>query len=158
MFIKYKSIRLFLILLITSCATEVNYLPESISGLRLEKKVTHEEAKQLVNRLHFSSVASEKNEIGSYLGINNSATVFISYFHDQNNAYDAFKKMTQKISPNNSVFSRFSYHRVMGKQVYNCFGLGQTHYVFSHNNVLFWISADTTVGKNFLEEYLEKII
>lgn len=41
-----------------------------------------------------------------------------------------------------------------GKQVYRCFGMGQTHFVLSHKEQLIWISVNTVVANKFLSDYL----
>jgi hypothetical protein len=65
--------------------------------------------------------------------------------------------MTEKISPENSVFIGGEYLDIEGKQVYRCFGMGQTHFVFAHQKELFWISVNTVIGKDVLTAYLDYI-
>lgn len=62
--------------------------------------------------------------------------------------------MTEKISPENSVFVGGQTIDIDGKQVYRCFGMGQTHFVFAHKKQLIWISVNTVVANEFLSEYL----
>ncbi len=66
--------------------------------------------------------------------------------------------MTEKISPENSMFVRGTYYTTNNKEIYTCLGPGQVHYVFSHKNLLFWISVDPNISKNFFNEYLNFVV
>lgn len=149
---------LFLSLLFISCSINKDYLPEEFWGMKLQRKLTGKEAKDFVDKLHFQNVATEKNEVGFYKGEVGNAAVYITYYSDEKNAYQDFRKMTEKISPENSMFVRGTYHNINNKQVYSCMGLGQVHYVFAHKNLLFWVSADPGFSRNFLDEYMKLVM
>jgi hypothetical protein len=142
-------------LLFTSCSTNKEYLPEEFWGMKLSRKITGKEAKEFVDKLHFQNVATEKNEVGFYKSAVGNAAVYITYYNNEEAAYHDFRKMTQKISPENSMFVRGTYQTINNKQIYSCFGLGQVHYVFSHKNLLFWISADPNLSKDFFDNYFK---
>ncbi|NIR49502.1 hypothetical protein GWO43_13465 [candidate division KSB1 bacterium] len=142
-------------LLILYCSSEkTELLPQELSGLKLSRTMNGQEAKNFVNRLHFQEVAASKNEIGFYEEDKKSAIIYISHYETAEQAETEERKMTDKISPQNSVFVGGKYLDVNGKQVYRCFGMGQIHFVFSHKRQLFWISVDTLMGKEFLSAYL----
>ncbi len=142
-------------LIFTYCSGNGGYLPGVIGGLQLKKAVTGAEAAKEVDKIHFNPVASEKeNEIGFYESTDNRATIYITYYKTEEEAKADFEKMTQKISPQNSVFISPSFFEFQGYRVYRCFGMGQSHFVFVHKKALLWISADTVHGKEFLKEYL----
>ncbi|MCS7054439.1 MAG: hypothetical protein NZM09_12020 [Ignavibacterium sp.] len=146
---------LFILLIFcSSCSIEKNYLPDEFWGMKLKRKLTGNEAKDFIDRLHFQNVATEKNEIGFYSGEIGNATIYITYYKNQKIAQEDFIKMAKKISPENSVFVQGEFETVNNKQIYSCLGMGQVHYVFSHKNLLFWISAEQHFSKEFLEEYL----
>lgn len=150
-----KNILLFFSFIVfISCSTQKDYLPEEFWGLKLNRKLTCNEAKDFVDRLHFQNVATEKNEIGFYTGAVGNAIVYITYYNDEKTAEEDFIKMINKISPENSVFVNGKLETFNDKQVYSCVGMGQVHYVFYHKNLLFWLSADPNFSRQFFEEYL----
>ncbi len=144
----------FLTVLFISCSSNRDYLPEEFWGLKLNRKLTGNEAKDFVDRLHFQNVATEKNEIGFYTGEVGNAIVYLTYYSNEKTAEEDFRKMTEKISPENSVFVNGKFETVDDKQIYTCVGMGQVHYVFSHKKLLFWLSADPNFSRQFFEEYL----
>lgn len=144
-------------LIVLSCSPEKDLLPEDFFGLKLQKKLTGVEAKKFVDELHFQEVAPDKNAIGFYSSTAGSAVIYITYYSSENIAQTEYEKMINKISPENSVFINPEFINIAGKDIYRCFGMGQSHYVFAYGNELYWISVDTHFGKKFIEEYLEYI-
>lgn len=141
-----------------SCSSEKDFLPDEFFGLKLKQKLTGTEAKKFVDNLHFQEVAPEKNEIGFYDSQAGKAVIYITYYSDELTSHSEFKKMVNKISPENSVFINPEFVDIGGKDIYRCFGIGQSHYVFANGKVLYWISVDTNIGRKFIEEYLRYII
>ena len=45
-----------LFIFVIGCSKEINYLPETLFEYKLEKKLDGEEAKNFVNKLHFTPV------------------------------------------------------------------------------------------------------
>lgn len=119
------------------------------------KKLAGREATEFINNLHFQAVAAEKNEIGFYEGESGPAIIYVSYYTSNETAAAEGKRMSEKISPENSVFIGGEYLEVSGKAVYRCFGMGQTHFVFTHQKALFWMSVNTMKAKAILAAYLE---
>lgn len=144
-----------LIFVLGSCSPKKEHLPENLYNLTLKQKMAGQKAKEFINRLHFQEVASTENEIGFYAGERGSAVIYITHYESSDKAKSEWSKMTQKISPENSVFIGGEYFRLKGKQVYRCFGMGQTHFVFSHKTSLFWLSVETLIGRASLAEYLD---
>ncbi len=58
--------------------------------------------------------------------------------------------MTNKISPENSIFIYPEFFDYEGNKIYKCFGMGMTHFVFPLNKSLYWISVDTHLSKDSL--------
>ncbi|MFC2094437.1 hypothetical protein ACFLSH_02285 [Bacteroidota bacterium] len=146
-----------MVILLISCSLNSNYLPEDFFGLKLTKKLTGDDAKEFVNNLHFQNVTGLENEIGFYGEKAGSAIIYITHYNTKEMANKDYVKMVKKISPENSIFIKPEYLQLGGMEIYRCFGMGQTHYVFPHNKELFWISVDTHFGKKFVEEYLNHI-
>jgi hypothetical protein len=162
MFLQIRTMKniLFVILLIlfsVSCSTEKDLLPEEFFGLKLKQKLSGNEAKEFVDQLHFNEVAPEKNKIGSYESPAGKLIIYITYYDDDVKSLAEYEKMINKISPENSVFINPEFVEVRGKEIYRCFGMGQSHYVFANDKELYWISVDTHQGKKFIEEYLDYI-
>lgn len=155
---RFKQNRFLLIVIfIISCSLNTNYLPEDFFGLQLTKKLTGKDAKEFVNNLHFQKVADLENEIGFYEGKAGSAIIYITHYNTKETTRSNYNKMVKKISPENSVFVKPEYLNLGGMEIYRCFGMGQSHYVFPYNKRLFWITVDTHFGKKFVEEYLNHI-
>lgn len=151
-----KNIPIFLFfVLLTFCTKDPELFPEYFFELNLTRKLTGAEAKNFVNRLHFNSVTNEKNEIGFYGGVKGNAIIYVTFYENESVSIKNYKKMTEKISPENSVFTNGSYISVSGRNIYRTYGIGQTHYVFTSSNKLFWISAETNWAQDFLTEYLK---
>ncbi len=149
-----QNLFLLIVIFLISCSLNNNYLPEDFFGLQLTKKLTGKNAKEFVNKLHFQNVADLENEIGFYEGKAGNAIIYITHYNTNETAKSDYEKMVKKISPENSVFIKPEYLKLGGMEIYRCFGMGQSHYVFPYNKELFWISVDTHFGKKFVGEYL----
>ncbi len=147
----------FILIFLSSCSVNKNYLPEKFDNLKLIKKLSGDNAKDFVNRLHFGKVASSKNEIGFYEGDNKNAVIYITFYNSDQTAQIEWKKMTDKISPHNSVFYGFNNIEINGLDIFSCFGMGQRHFVFYKDKVLFWISTGTVWGEKFVGKYIDYI-
>lgn len=143
--------------LVIGCSSDPELFPNEISGIQLKRKISGDEAKQFVNKLHISSVTSEKNEIAFYESTKGNATIYVTFYSNELDANQNFTKMTKKISPQNSVFIRGSFLDMKSKRIYRTYGMGQTHYVFVHEKLLFWISVETTLAKKLIETYLHHL-
>jgi len=149
---------IFLTALFVSCSSKTDYLPDSIFNLTLKQKMSGDEAKKHLNKIHFNPVDADKdNDIGFYQGTGNNATIYVTYYSKEVDAIADFDKMTQKISPENSVFISPSFFDFEGYKIYRCFGMGQTHFVFVHKTELLWISVGTISGKDFIKSYISYI-
>lgn len=144
-----------LLLFLYSCNQQPEYLPHEIFGLTQSKKMTGKEASDFVNNLHLQSVTEERTEIGIYRGEPGTAMIYLTYYSSAEDASLNEKQMTGKISSENTPFIMGEYFDVGGKQVYRTFGMGQTHYVFSQDNVLIWLSLGTSWANDFLKQYLD---
>lgn len=141
-----------------SCSTSTkNFKPANIAGLELKKVISGEEAKEYVDKLHMKSVSPAKNEIAIYEDHRGNAKIYISYYDNRSDAEENERKMTEKISPENSVFLDGKYMDLGDRQVYRCFGMGQSHFVFSEGNTLIWISVESARGRQFVTDYLNLI-
>ena len=137
-----------------SCSSPHEYLPPEISGLSLTQKIKGKEAGEYVNRLHFNKVASDKNQIGFYEGTTGKAVIYVTEYMSGEAAVNDYYKMTKKISPGNSIFIGGEFIKLEKRNMYRCYGMGQSHYVFTEDNALFWVSAELQVGEDFVKDYV----
>ncbi|MCX8056346.1 MAG: hypothetical protein N3F03_01895 [Ignavibacteria bacterium] len=159
---KNRVISLFFILLslsflILSCSNQKDIVPEKVSELLLVKTITGEEAKNIINKLHFQPVTDNENLIGYYENQSGQAIVYVTIYDKDEEAKNDFEKMTKKISPENSVFIFPQFFDFENNKIYKCFGMGMTHFVFALNNKLYWISVDTHLAKQFFEDFYHSI-
>ncbi len=145
---------LLIAIFLTSCSISNEYLPEEFIGLRLTKKVTGKEARNFVNKLHGKTVTETENEIGYYSGNAGRALIYTSHYQKPESAEKYFGKMTKKISLGKSAFVSSEFIDVNGKKIFRTFGMGRSHYIFTYNKGLFWITVDTNLGIKFVREYL----
>ena len=151
---KYLILNFTLVFLLLDCNRSTPVLPEELYGCSLSKTLSGEDAKAYVDHLHLQNVASQANKIGFYEGENGPLTIYVTTYKTHAQAKDDYQKMTQKISPENSVFIAGEYVTLGEKKVYRCFGLGQTHLVFVQGENLIWMSVDTIRANKILDAYL----
>ena len=130
------------------------FLPVRLGELKLDKKLTGQEALDFVNKLHLQPVTHAKNEIGFYRGESGAATIYITRYPDADKAETDFRKMTAKISPQNSVFTDSEFTRIGEKFVYRCRGMGQVHLIFTEQEALVWFAAEPPLVDQLIEDYL----
>jgi hypothetical protein len=143
-----------LVFLFFDCNRNKTLLPEELYVCSLTKTLSGEDAKAYVDHLHLQNVASHTNKIGFYEGENGPITIYLTTYKTNTQAQNDYLKMTQRISPENSVFIAGEYITVGEKEVYRCFGLGQTHLVFVQGENLIWMSVDTIRAMKILVAYL----
>jgi len=140
-------------ILFSNCSRHNEPLPERVNQLTLVKTISGQEAKDYINKLHFQPVTENENLIGHYENESVSAIVYVTLYKNQEDAKIDFDKMTKKISPENSVFIYPQFFDYKGNNIYKCFGMGMTHFVFAKDKKLYWISVDTHIAKNFFDEF-----
>lgn len=148
---------LFVIIHIQYCSRKKEILPEKVNDLTLVKTVSGDEAKEFINKLHFKPVTENENVIGYYENLSGSAIVYVTLYPNDKSAIEDFDKMTKKISPENSVFIYPKFFNHQGQRIYQCFGMGMTHYVFALNKKLYWISVDTHLAKDFFQKFYQLV-
>jgi hypothetical protein len=150
--IRLAIISLFCLLIHNCDKKEV--LPQNILEYDLVKTVSGLEAQKMVNRIHLQPVTDTKNEIGFYEKDAETTIIYVTHYPSEKDAQEALIKMVEKISPKNYVFINGGQVEVNNMLAYLYFGMGQTHYVFTVRNMLFWFSVDTMVAQDFLELYI----
>jgi len=146
-----------LILLLTglNCnRPDTRTFPKRMDDYQRTRIITGEEAGRIINRLHENPVAATRNEIGLYENDRGQAMIYVSYYKDADEAEQEWQRMIDKISIQNSVFIEGTVFLSGQTSVYRCFGLGQTHYVFTEGDRLFWLSVETIGAARILSDYL----
>jgi len=143
-----------LFLFFNGCTEKKDYLPESFGDMIRTSLIKGEEAKRIIDQLHNKEVAPVKNEIGYFTTVRGKAIIYITYYDDNETANSELIKMTDKIAPGNTPFIRGEYIRFDEKNIYRCFGMGQTHFIFAEEKNLYWITVDTHIGHQLLNDYL----
>ena len=147
----------FIVFLAYSCSKAPDFLPTSILSFKLTKKISGNEAKNYLNRLHYESVIDVESEIGFYEKTNGTAIIYISHYKNKDSTKNIFDSMTKKISDRNSLYSQSGFININGIKVYKTFSRGQTHFVFMLNTTLFWVSVDNESAENFIKDYLNNL-
>lgn len=57
----------------------------------------------------------------------------------------------------NSVFIVLFFFEPEEDKIYSCFGMGQTHFVFTHKEIMIRIPAGTISANDFLKEYIRLV-
>ena len=146
---------IFAVIFLTGCSKQIDPLPNEISGLKLDKKLTGKDANDFLSRMHSGEVGSAKNEIGFYSGDQGGATIYVSYFEDKFQARDEESKMTDKISLGKSAYTNGIQYYIDGQKIFKCTGYSQSHFIFSLEANLYWLTADTEIDRKLLSDYLE---
>jgi hypothetical protein len=145
---------LILLSLLLSCSKK-NPLPDQILDYSLTNRLNGAEAKKFVDRIHLNEVATNENSIGFYSNKNAQSVIYITNYETSEIANAEFQRMTNKISPENSVFISGTIIKMAQKTIYRCFGMGQTHFVLTHQSMLIWISTETIGAEDFISTYIE---
>ena len=149
-----------LILLLTgfNCnRPDLRTFPKRLDDYQRTRIITGEEAGRIINRLHENPVAATRNEIAVYENDRGQAMIYVSYYKDADEAEQEWQRMIDKISIQNSVFIEGTVFLSGQTSVYRCFGLGQTHYVFTKGDRLFWLSVETIGAARILSDYLANL-
>lgn len=146
-----------LFLFLNGCSEQKEYLPESFGDMIRTDLIKGEKAKKIIDELHNKEVTPVKNEIGYYTTVRGKATIYVTHYDDIETANLELIKMTDKISPGNTPFIRGEYLKYDEQNIYRCFGMGQTHFIFAEEKNLYWITVDTHIGNQVLNDYLQII-
>lgn len=139
---------------VSRCTRSDTFLPDEIYGYRLSDKITGEQAKKMVDQLHFREVSPSFNEIGFYNNESGPLTVYVSRYSDGEKADSALQKMSRKILEDKQVFILGEFITFQDQKMFRCFGLSQTHFIFTRGRYLIWMSVKTIKALNIIEAYL----
>jgi hypothetical protein len=141
--------------MLSSCTRPDTFLPDEIYGYKLSDKITGEQAKKIVDQLHFREVSPSFNEIGFYRNESGPLTIYVSRYSNTEEADSVLQKMSGKILQDKQVFILGEYISFQDQKLFRCFGLSQTHFIFTHGRYLIWMSVNTIKAMDILEAYLK---
>jgi hypothetical protein len=143
-------------IILSSCTRPDTFLPDEIFGYKLSDKITGEQAKKMVDQLHFREVSPSFNEIGFYHKESGPLTVYVSRYRNSEEADSVLQKMSRKIIQDKQVFILGDYITFQDQKMFRCFGLSQTHFIFIRGRYLIWMSVNTIKAMDILEAYLKQ--
>jgi len=152
---------IFIIIIQSSACTRepvhLSFLfPETIEGLRRVQLITGIQALKEINKLHGKEIEIIEGSIGTYQAPDGpKAMVWISRSRKANSARHQTEIMIKKmlVSPH-SPFHHPVQRELRGITIYQFQGMGQIHYIFCWNDLVFWISAASHKGDAMLQAFL----
>jgi hypothetical protein len=126
-------------------------LPEKLGRLVLQKTLTGEPARRIVDRMHGKAVAQRENRIGYYGGPAGEATLYLTLYETAGEASHVEGVMADRIAAGNPVFGHFRSIDVRGRNVSICYGMGQTHFFLSRGRALYWLAVDNELAHESIQ-------
>ena len=111
----------------------------------------------MFDHLHGKGVTPQSNLIGMYAGKQGSAVVYMSVYASDTEANNALREMQSRISTGNPIFDHYSETEVQGHQVSSCLGEGQVHHFFSNEKQLYWLTVDSHVAPEAVEDLVRSV-
>ncbi len=128
-------------------------LPDHLGAYALVRVLSGHDARQMVDRLHASSVAPTDNVIGEYRRGERRATVYVSMYDDDRLPELRYAQMRERLAATSTPFQELS-DRTLGPLRYStCVGVGQRHYFFAVERRLVWLAIDPPDADTVFEEY-----
>jgi hypothetical protein len=128
-------------------------MPDTLAGLDRIRLITGQEAIDRVNDLHGEPLDVERCAIGMYGEDDQSATVWISSPKKPNDARDQAMRMINSMQNKAGPFEGPEKLTSHGIDIYKFTGMGQEHFVFTKDDLAFWISTPPDYGTKALQEF-----
>jgi hypothetical protein len=154
------SVILIAIIHISACSREpvslTSLFPETIEGLKRVQLITGVQALKEINKLHGKEIGIIEGGIGIYQTNNGPKTmVWISRSKKANCARHQTEVMIKRmLLSSHSPFHHPAQRELQGITIYQFQGMGQIHYIFFRNDLVFWISAMARQGDAILQAFL----
>ena len=130
-------------------------VPEIILEKKMTKLISNDEAVKVIDELHGLDVAPEKNIIAEY-GTDEKDLLYISRYHSEDQASEAFKLMINKmIESDNGPFTHIQALPDYEGQVYISIGMGAIHYIFSSTRYVLWLQTYQEIGRELPDNLLK---
>lgn len=123
----------------------------------IERQITGEEAKKIIDHLHGKPVSTEANLIGTYRGEHGTATMYQSTYGSEMEAAADGEAMSRLISGGNEFFHHYHRLEIHGTPVSMCLGMGQVHYFFPQHERLYWLAVDSPVAQETIAALVKHV-
>ncbi|MCK5572221.1 MAG: hypothetical protein KAJ12_05650, partial [Bacteroidetes bacterium] len=117
-------------------------LPEKLGRLFLQRTLSGDAARGIVDRMHGKAVSEKENSIGYYDGPVGDAVLYATVYYTPGEASRVERLMADRIASGSSVFGHFRFIEVREQRVAICYGLGQTHFFLARGRVLYWLAVE----------------
>ncbi len=134
-----------------------NTVPKSLGALELERAVTGDDARALVDRMHSRAVSPSRSTVGLYGGPQGEATLYISLYAHADSAAAVLEQMAQGIERPSSPFHQLRLLPAAGYRTYMCLGMGQAHFFFACGEQLVWLSVDIPLAQATLDAVVQEV-
>ncbi len=150
-------LNLIILILLDGCIqnNQEDFIPPSLAGTTLQKKVTGEEAATIIARLHSKEVAPLESAIGYYGTEGKPATLYVSTYGSQQKAEEILTDMSDRIGNGSSGFWHHRNFNVKDSKIQMVLGQGQVHYFFVKGNSLYWLAIQADNAHQALAQLLE---
>lgn len=149
---------LLVAVLLTECSPRRPHLPDHIGSLTRAAAIDGRAADDIINRMHGKDLPSAVNSIGMYTGAEGNAVTYLSVYASAGEAGTAFGAMEARIERGTPVFREFHHLSLDGGEVSFCSGLGQHHYFFISNNIVCWLSVDSTLSRDVVVDFMRAVV
>lgn len=133
-------------------------LPPAIGGLVLEETLEGGQAREMLNQMHGKDMTPEQNRIGYYGGPGGRAVLYVSEYPTVIRASSAFELMSTRIARGSGPFTQYNTRNIEGRNISLCLGLGQTHYFFVDQDVVYWLAVDLPVASVSAEALVDYVV
>jgi len=146
------------LLLVIPALTRGDSLPQSIGALRLEQLQVGEEARQEIDRLHGKHLNFRKGCVGTYVGGDRKAKVWVSEYDSEVGAAKANERMAQKIQAmEGNGFWHFREISISEMPVNFVMGQGQAHYFFQKGKKVIWLAVAPSEARETITDLMDQV-
>jgi len=146
------------LLLVIPALTRGDSLPQSIGSLRLEQLQVGEEARQEIDRLHGKHLNFRKGCVGTYVGGDTKAKVWVSEYDSEVEAAKANERMAQEIQAmEGNGFWHFREISISEMSVNFVMGQGQAHYFFQKGKRVIWLTVDPSEASETVTDLIDQV-
>jgi hypothetical protein len=132
-------------------------LPGELGRLVLQREISGENARRIVDRMHGTAVAQRENTIGYYGGSAGGATLYVTLYETAGEASQVEQVMADRIAAGNPVFGHFRIIEVRGRKVAICYGMGQTHFFLSRGRALYWLAVENDLAHETIQALVRAV-
>jgi len=145
------AVLVLVVYLLVRMSVSSNTVPQDLGALELERAVTGDDARAIVDKMHGRAVTPSRSTVGIYGGPEGEATLYVSRYAHADSAATVLEQMAQGIERPGSPFDRLRLLPSARYRTYMCLGMGQAHFFFTCNEQLIWLSVDIPLAQATLD-------